>query len=294
MTTTVSHSPNTSGTSCSTSTMVEPVTSWSWRSSGTNASASRWAMPAVGSSSSSSRGRASTTEARSTTRRVPVESCAMRWWRKRSRPNAPITSSTARCLSRSTPSGPGHLQRGRDHADGLAGVAGEQQRVLDGQGGIERAVLEGADHARARSAPRAGSRPGRPRRGGWRRSVNGTRPLIASSSVVLPEPFGPISPTIAPGSVVSETPSSGAQPAEGDGHVLHVERAGRARRSSARLLGIDQRVGEVVGLDPRSGSAAVRRRVRPRPGPRPGAASPGRRGRRSGSTARPGRRAGRG
>ena len=65
------------------------------RSSGMKASASRWAMPAVGSSSRSSRGSAKTMDARSTTRRVPVESSDVRWCRKRSSPNAPMTWSTA-------------------------------------------------------------------------------------------------------------------------------------------------------------------------------------------------------
>ena len=66
-----------------------------------NASASRWAMPAVGSSRRSSRGWARTMEARSTTRRVPVDSSDVRWWRKRSSPKAAITWSTAASLRRS-------------------------------------------------------------------------------------------------------------------------------------------------------------------------------------------------
>ena len=43
-------------------------------SSGPRASASRWAMPLEGSSSSTTEGRWATTQARSTTRREPVDS----------------------------------------------------------------------------------------------------------------------------------------------------------------------------------------------------------------------------
>jgi hypothetical protein len=62
-----------SGMSCSTTTRLAPISSRRRRSSGTSASASRWAIPDDGSSSRITVGRWATWQARSTTRRVPVD-----------------------------------------------------------------------------------------------------------------------------------------------------------------------------------------------------------------------------
>lgn len=63
-----------SGRSCSMTSRLAPSSSRTRRSMGASASASRWAMPLEGSSSSSTVGPWASTQARSTTRRVPVDS----------------------------------------------------------------------------------------------------------------------------------------------------------------------------------------------------------------------------
>ena len=131
--------------------MVVSASSCSRRSRGTKASASRWAIPAVGSSSSRSRGRASTMEARSTTRRVPVESWAMWWRRNRSIPNERMTSSAASRLIRSDRAGPRHLEGGGQDAHRPAGILGQPQHLFHAELGEEPAVLEGAHHAEGRA-----------------------------------------------------------------------------------------------------------------------------------------------
>ena len=110
-----------------------------------NASASRWAIPAVGSSSRSRRGAARMMEARSTTRRVPVESSAVRWWRKRSSPKAPMTSIDRRQLPLLGPSGPGQPQCRRHHGHLVLDVFAEHQDVEHRQLREEATVLERAD-----------------------------------------------------------------------------------------------------------------------------------------------------
>ncbi len=66
------------------------------RSSGASASVSRWAMPLDGSSSSTTVGRWATTQARSTTRREPVDSSRANLVRNDPRPISSISSSTRR------------------------------------------------------------------------------------------------------------------------------------------------------------------------------------------------------
>ena len=116
-------------------------------SSGMNASASRWAMPAVGSSSRRSRGPASTIDARSTTRRVPVERCPVRWWRNRSRPNEAMARSTVWRLSRSARRAHGSCRVVDRTLTRCAGVLAQHERVLHRELGVEAAVLERTDDA---------------------------------------------------------------------------------------------------------------------------------------------------
>ena len=66
------------GRSCSTTTSVASSSCCTRLISGPNASASRWATPAVGSSRQMTRGATASTDASSTMRRVPVESSAMK------------------------------------------------------------------------------------------------------------------------------------------------------------------------------------------------------------------------
>ena len=49
--------------------------------------------------------------------------------------------------------------------------------------------------------------------------VVGTKPVMPSMNVVLPAPFGPMSPTSLPSSTVKSTRVDGAEAAEGDAHV---------------------------------------------------------------------------
>ena len=65
-----------SGRSCSTTINVASSSCCTRRINGPNASASRWATPAVGSSRQITRGATASTVASSTIRRVPVESSA--------------------------------------------------------------------------------------------------------------------------------------------------------------------------------------------------------------------------
>ena len=165
MTTTTEHSSKTSGTSCSTRTIVVSAT-WCRRwSKGMNASASRWAIPAVGSSSEQDPG-----------------------LRQHDGGQVDHPAGTGRQLRRAVvteplqaeggdhlvdglhlaplgPPCPRQAQCGGEHPDLVAGVLAEQEHVEDGQLGIEPAVLERPHHADRRVAPRAGTRPGRCRRG---------------------------------------------------------------------------------------------------------------------------------
>ena len=147
ITTTDEHSEKTSGTSCSTSTIVVSATWWMRWSSGMKASASRWAMPAVGSSSSSSLGLASTMEARSTTRRVPVESSAVRWSWKRPSPKASMTWSTASRLARSARRAQGSCRVVESTDTSRFASSQSISTSYDRQLGVEPAVLERTDHA---------------------------------------------------------------------------------------------------------------------------------------------------
>ncbi len=56
---------------------------------------------------------------------------------------------------------------------------------------------------------------------------------MALSIVVLPEPFGPIIPTICPGSTYSDTSDNGGNPAETNveiNYLQHVETSASSRR----------------------------------------------------------------
>ena len=117
------------------------------RSRGTNASASRWAMPAVGSSSRSRRGRASTIEARSTTRRVPVDSCDHPVPAESVDPERTddlVHLPPAWSVRTGGPTASAGWPRPRPPG---AGRRGREQHVLHGQLGEEPAVLERPDDA---------------------------------------------------------------------------------------------------------------------------------------------------
>ena len=185
-------------------------------------------MPAVGSSSSSSRGRASTMEARSTTRRVPVDSSAVRWSRNRSSPNERDHLVDRLALARARIAGPRASAGWRTARPPAAGrPRSDQQHVLHRELGEQPAVLERPDHARRRPAPRAGTRPGSSPSS---RTEPGLRrdqlPEMASSMVVLPEPLGPISPTMAPGSADRSTPSTAWTPPKDTSSSSTSSRAG--------------------------------------------------------------------
>ena len=59
--------------SCSMITMLQPVSTCTWRRSGPRCSVSRWATPAEGSSRRRTLGSAASMQPSSTIRRVPVE-----------------------------------------------------------------------------------------------------------------------------------------------------------------------------------------------------------------------------
>ncbi len=81
----------------------------------------------------------------------------------------------------------------------------DAQIVLDGEPRKQPAVLRHMRDALLDDAMRrqAGERPCR--RASWRRERNGTSPEMTRISVVLPAPFGPMTPTASPAATSSET-----------------------------------------------------------------------------------------
>ena len=91
-----SQRPMSIGMSCSMIKIEQSRSSRMRRTRGANASASRWATPAVGSSSSSSRGSVATCAARSQMRRIPVDSSEVSASAHGPRPKASTISSARR------------------------------------------------------------------------------------------------------------------------------------------------------------------------------------------------------
>ena len=73
-----------------------------------------------------------------------------------------------------------------------------------------------------------------------------TRPVTTLSSVVFPDPFGPISPTISPGAASNETSLQRRQAAEPHGHVVQLERLLGGRDAHRLTPSRDAGVGPVV------------------------------------------------
>ena len=168
-------------------------------------------MPAVGSSRSSSRGLASTTEARSTTRRVPVDSSAVRWWRNRSSPKAAITRFTASSLRRSVRRAQGRRRVVESTATSWRASSLRSRTSSTVNSGNRRQSWN------ERTMPTARRSSGRysPRSMSSRRTLpacGATSPEITSSVVVLPDPLAPINPTMEPGSASKVTPLRACTP----------------------------------------------------------------------------------
>ena len=124
---------------------------------------------------------------------------------------------------RSRPSTAARLARSARRAHGRCNVVArtparlrassrDEQYLLDGQ------LREQADSPgtsgrdRAQLDPRGRSRPGPHRRAAPRPACSATCPDTASSSVVLPDPFGPIRPTTSPAATSRLTPSTARTP----------------------------------------------------------------------------------
>ena len=264
------------------------VSANSWRrlNSGTNASASRWAMPAVGSSNKSRRGRASTIEARSTTRLVPVDSSAIWWRRNRSIPNEPITWATASRLDRSDRRAQGIWKvDDRTPTGRRASSVNNRTSSTVSSGNRRQSWKDRTTPSADRSSGRYSTRLSPSRRTVPARGV--TSPEITSSIVVFPDPLAPIRPTIEPGSATRRAPSRAWTPPKVTTTSSTSRRAGPVRPAplrSALIRPAPRRRpvhlpgrGHGASLDHPAPDRGVRRRRWP--GPRAGGAvRPGRRG----------------
>ena len=147
---------------------------------------------------------------------------------------------------------------------GATPLEGHDGRVEHGERGEQGGVLERADQAPARRAPRGrGAR--RPRR---RRSPVPPSGLVnppsSSKVVVLPAPFGPMSPTISPARTSSDTPSTAMHAAEGlrqaEAREQHPPGATAGRRGRRRRRTTE---GAPAGRSRRRPPRRHRRRRRP-------------------------------
>ena len=162
------------------------------RISGPNASLSRCAMPAVGSSRQSTRAPDAMRQASSTMRRVPVESSLTNRSTNAPSPRNAMTSSASRARDALPRSDAGHGE-----ADRLAhGQVGEQL------GALERPAEPEPGPPRRREPVHVAAEDLDPTRG------CGTKPPIAFISVDLPAPFAPMSPTTSPRSTSRSTSST--------------------------------------------------------------------------------------
>ena len=142
----------TSGMSCSITRRLADSSSRRRRSRGPNASLSRWAMPAVGSSRQSSRASAAIRQASSTMRRVPVESSLM----KRS-PNGPRPRKAEDLVGLGPdgpvqPAGLREPEADAEQAGVAAGLEGGGHRLPHGEVAEELGALERAAQPQPRPA----------------------------------------------------------------------------------------------------------------------------------------------
>ena len=166
--------------------------------------------------------------------------------------------------------------RGSDGGDPQAGrvgpLAGDHQGLADGQRREQRGVLERPDQAR----------PG-PLLGGGPREVGAVEhdlaacpgvvnPATISKTVVLPAPLGPITPRISPRRTSKSTPSTATTPPKCRARSV-TTRAGASARVSTRPVR-DQPV-QPGAARAAARSAARRRRRAPRPGRCRAGARPG-------------------
>ena len=144
------------GRSCSITSRLAPISSRSRSNTGANASTSRWAMPLEGSSSSTTVGRWATRQARSTMRRVPVDSSRMNELRYSAEVHQFDQLVDPSCGALLVVEHRREPQRGGDHA-ALRGPALQRNRdaLRNGHLGEQSSVLEAAAEAAA------GSRRGR-------------------------------------------------------------------------------------------------------------------------------------
>ena len=120
----------------------------------------------------------------------------------------------------------------------VRGGLADRDVLADGEVVVELDRLEGATEPEAR--PRVGPQAlQRRRRRGGRRPSAGAAPVTASSSVVLPAPFGPMSPVIDPCAHVEAHVRDRGDAAVADGEVADREHD-VARRRARR---VDDRVG---------------------------------------------------
>ena len=90
-----------------------------------------------------------------------------------------------------------------------------------------------------------------------------TNPAITSNSVVLPAPFGPISPSVSPAATSSDTSSTASEPAVALGHCLdsqHRARALAGRPAARRRAGGVSRCASSASASAACASDSVRHR----------------------------------
>ncbi len=129
-----------------------------------------------------------------------------------------------------------------------AAEVGADRHVRPRRSCRETAARSGASaRARARRRRRSGGRRcARPRKRNGARRRAAARPTRHEKRVVLPAPFGPMTPKISPGATSNETAESGQRPpkrfvsaADGEDRLRHRRRsaAGAARRGASRGRG---------------------------------------------------------
>ena len=183
--------------SCSTSRTAVPPAASSVRTAA-NRSVSWSSWPEAGSSSSSTFGSRARQRASSTMRPVPVDSESARTSARSPRSSRSISASVAADTLAGLAAGPG---ADRDPDVLPHGEAAEQLEALEGAAQAPLGPGVGGEAVERRCRRAAPSRPG-PR----------CTPVITLNRVVLPAPFGPISPVTAPAGASSDTSSSAVWP----------------------------------------------------------------------------------
>ena len=169
-------------------------------------------MPEEGSSSSRTTGSWASTQPRSTMRRDPVDSSEMNLSRKATRPISSRSSSTRRRIRRSV-----RTTHGMPSPVETASCARTWRSKARAR--VSKTVSDGKRRASWKERPSpardrsAGAMPlmSRPPRCSCPRA-SGAKPQMASNTVVLPAPFGPIRPRIEPGATSNETLSTARTP----------------------------------------------------------------------------------